>query len=131
VGISLIGSRCDCSSVPSGTETGNPEVALLRQKISRLRQTMKSQNTQSNNSIIKKMERLDDFLIVKVYYPGFKNYEGLKILVYENVTSSQIRTASILDPHFCSNKKHISPIARFEPTPRGWRMAKIFCKNFI
>ncbi|AXQ68414.1 hypothetical protein HOT99_gp203 [Caulobacter phage CcrBL10] len=28
-----------------------------------------------------------------------------------------------LDPHFTDDRKVISPVARFEPTERGWIMA--------
>ena len=34
-----------------------------------------------------------------------------------------------IDPHFSDNKKYHSPIARFEPTDRGWEMALTLCIN--
>lgn len=67
-------------------------------------------------------------LIVEIQYPDCKNYEGRKILVYENVTMQQLRVQKYIDPHFSTNKQFKSPIARFEPTERGWKMAESFAK---
>jgi len=53
--------------------------------------------------------------IVKVKYRNATNFEGVKILVYLGDLPAK------LDPHFCDN--HKSPIARFEPTERGWFLA--------
>lgn len=64
------------------------------------------------------------FLVVKINYPDCKNYEGNKILLYDGVTLQQLRNQGTIDPHFSENKKFHSPIARFEPTVRGWVMAK-------
>ena len=69
-----------------------------------------------------------DILIVEIQYPDCKNYEGRKILVYEGVTSQELRKQKYIDPHFSINKKFHSPIARFEPTERGWKMAESFAK---
>ena len=72
----------------------------------------------------------DEYLIVKVKYPDSKNYEGIKILLFDkNVTVEKLWTQGKLDPHFSNNKDYYSPIARFEPTKRGMEMAKILCKN--
>jgi len=73
---------------------------------------------------------IGNFLIVEIKYPNCKNYEGRKILVYEGVTWQKLRSQKLIDPHFSANKKFISPIARFEPTDRGWRMATVFVKNW-
>jgi hypothetical protein len=69
----------------------------------------------------------EDFLIVRVNYPDCTNFEGDKILVYQgDITAEDLAKRKTLDPHFHDNPKHPSPIARFEPTEEGWRMAKIF-----
>ena len=70
-------------------------------------------------------------LIVEIVYPDCKNYEGKKILVYENMTADQLRKQKYIDPHFSKNAKYKSPIARFEPTDRGWRMAESFAKMWM
>jgi hypothetical protein len=55
--------------------------------------------------------------VVEVCYPDCTNYEGRKILVFE-ANISRVISRTQLDPHFCED--HFSPIARFEPTERGW-----------
>ena len=63
---------------------------------------------------------INGYPIYKVKYPGVKNYEGEKILMYsKNFDISKIKNR--MDPHFFT--KGDSPIARFEPTKRGWFMA--------
>jgi hypothetical protein len=73
-------------------------------------------------------ERIGKFLIVQANYPDATNFEGNKIMVYLfSGTSSRLRdaTGNSLDPHFTPNG--IAPVARFEPTDRGWQMARAFC----
>lgn len=68
-----------------------------------------------------------NYLIVLAVYPDAKNYEGRKIMVYEDVTIHQMNYFKSLDPHFSDTSKYKCPIARFEPTDRGWEMAMKFC----
>ena len=70
---------------------------------------------------------MGDLLIIEVYYPDCTNYEGKKILVYENTDVADLVKQGSVDPHFSESKKFKSPIARFEPTERGMQMAAIFC----
>jgi hypothetical protein len=65
-----------------------------------------------------------DFLVVEMNYPDCTNYEGNKILLYENVTINQLKGQRYIDPHFSTEGIYKSPIARFIPTDRGWNMAK-------
>ena len=88
--------------------------------------SMKLPNPDPYNFEIVDSIRDGRFLIVKVNYPDCKNYEGNKILVYENVNLNKLRLQAALDPHFSNNTELYSPIARFEPTDRGWIMAQIF-----
>jgi hypothetical protein len=56
------------------------------------------------------------YLVLLVSYPNCKNFEGKKLMVYENFTSSKelIKfNSGKLDPHFANRKG--SPIARFAP----------------
>ena len=69
---------------------------------------------------------LDKYLVIKINYPDCTNYEGNKILVFEDVTLSKLTKQKMIDPHFSENKKYHSPVARFEPTESGWIMAKMF-----
>ena len=73
----------------------------------------------------------NDMLVLKVRYPDCTNFEGNKILVFQGVTMGDLSEQGSMDPHFCDNAKFHSPIARFEPTEEGWRMAKCFCKAWL
>jgi len=85
-------------------------------------------NPNPNNWIILSHQKINQFLVVKIKYPDCDNYEGEKILVYENITLAKLRKQVKIDPHFSENKEYKSPIARFVPTDRGWDMAVTFCE---
>ena len=72
---------------------------------------------------------IGEFLIMKIKYYGCVNYEGQKILVFENVRLSDIESQGWIDPHFSDSKKGIYPMARFEPKYKGWRRAIHFCET--
>ena len=64
----------------------------------------------------------DAAVAVMVLYEGCTNYEGKKILVYDNFNKfHKLRKGGRLDPHFCEN--HYGPLARFKPTENGWKLA--------
>ena len=63
-----------------------------------------------------------DFLVVKINYHDCTNYEGNKILLYDNITIDQLKRQKYIDPHFSTEGIYKSPIARFIPTGRGWNM---------
>lgn len=71
------------------------------------------------------------FLIILINYPDCHNYEGNKILVFENCTYDDLVKQKTIDPHFSENKFFHSPIARFEPTQRGWEMAVSFVRSVL
>jgi len=58
--------------------------------------------------------------ILKVKYEDCTNFEGHKVMVYQG----QYVHSPIIDPHF--REKGVSPIARFEPTDKGWELANKF-----
>lgn len=66
-------------------------------------------------------------IIAKINYPNCTNYEGDKILVWLNRSPSEIHDAIIIDPHFTN--EYLSPVARFEPTDRGWELAIAMCSK--
>lgn len=80
-------------------------------------------NPDPSNFTVSRQAKVGKFLVLKVNYPDCKNYEGDKILVYENVDIDGLQKQGTLDPHFSNNKNYHSPIARFEPTERGWMWA--------
>jgi hypothetical protein len=65
-----------------------------------------------------------------VVYPDCINYEGRKVMVYVNVTPEQLAAQTSLVPHFSADRGHLSPVARFVPTPRGWEMARLFAHGW-
>ncbi len=69
-----------------------------------------------------------NFLIVRINYPDCTNFEGNKILVYEDTTIRDLQKQGGIDPHFTNNTKFKAPIARFIPGIKGLFMAGLFCK---
>jgi hypothetical protein len=82
----------------------------------------------SNYEIIRHIE-LGKNLIVFIKYKDVTNYEGNKILVYKDCTLKQLTDQKLIDPHFSDNKNMFSPIARFEPTDTGWKLAETIIKS--
>lgn len=80
-------------------------------------------NPDPENWKIVKSEAVGWYLVVKIKYPDCTNFEGNKILVFEDISLSSLKSQKLIDPHFFKSKKYKSPIARFEPTDRGWNMA--------
>jgi uracil DNA glycosylase len=86
-------------------------------------------NPNPHNFIIEEVMAIGKFVIARVRYPDCSNYEGRKVLVFEGTTTRTLQTQVALDPHFCDSKVHPSPVARFEPTNRGWNYAISFCQS--
>lgn len=82
-----------------------------------------------NYKIVKYAEFYGHYLLVKINYPDCKNHEGNKILLFENCSMDELLKQKKIDPHFSDNKKLHSPIARFEPTNKGWDMAVVLIKS--
>ena len=88
--------------------------------------TKKDYTADPNNWKIVKSKELHGFLVLKLQYPDCTNYEGNKILVFKGVTLIDVVNQRLIDPHFFKDSKFKSPVARFEPTEEGWRMAECF-----
>ncbi len=71
--------------------------------------------------------KVDEHLVAMIVYPSCTNYEGKKILVFENTSLRTLQACKIIDPHFVTDAPvgACVPVARFEPTMRGWKLAKI------
>lgn len=78
-----------------------------------------------NNYIIIRHEEINNFLLVEIKYLDCINYDGHKIMIYEDCKLKDLIKQKHIDPHFSNNYNFFSPIARFEPTQRGWDIAKI------
>lgn len=83
-----------------------------------------------NRFRVQRTRQVGSYVVAEIVYPDCTNYEGKKILVYEGVNEGDIKKKARLDPHFCKHEGCLSPVARFEPTARGWEMAISFCVNF-
>lgn len=81
-------------------------------------------NPDPNHYKILYYEKVGNYLIVKIHYYGCTNFNGDKILMYENCNISDLSKQGKLDPHFSENKNYLSPIARFEPTSKGLNLAR-------
>jgi hypothetical protein len=69
-------------------------------------------------------------IVAKINYPDCTNYEGDKILVFDDLSYDELYTLQTIDPHFC-DKGHPSPIARFKPTKEGWKNALRFALTLV
>ena len=79
----------------------------------------------SNFKIIKDIcQQIGRFTIVVIHYPGCTNYDGYKIIVFENINLEQLFKMKNIDPHF---EKGVDIIARFQPSDYGLLCAKRFC----
>jgi len=78
---------------------------------------------------IKRHWGMGRFVVLFVNYPNCTNYEGNKILIFENISLKEIRSWRNLDPHFLDDGK--SPIARFRPDTDGWEKAKRFIQMML
>lgn len=132
MGLRLFGSGCDCGCDSTIAEHQKNIRRLERQlkELKRSKDIRKVVNPDPRNFEVLKTLVNGRYTVVMVKYPNCTNYEGNKILVFEDMTPEQLEKLSFLDPHFCKSKRHPSPIARFEPTERGWDMARTLI-NYI
>ncbi len=75
---------------------------------------------------VRRWAEVNGHLLAEVAYAGVANYEGRKVMMFEQgVRIGDLIEQKLLDPHFIEPEKsrYIHPVARFEPTERGWRMA--------
>ncbi len=84
---------------------------------------------------IKETIQIGKVLVAKVHYPDCTNYEGVKVLVFSNCKDEDLRKRKTLDPHFSpfhyveTYNLHLNgPIARFEPSDKGWELAIKFAE---
>lgn len=80
-------------------------------------------NPNPRNFIIERSCSVGSFVVVMIRYPDCTNYEGRKILVFQNISEYRIKLMNTIDPHFSKDNPKESPVARFVPTEEGWGMA--------
>lgn len=69
------------------------------------------------------------YVLLIVKYPECTTFEGKKILVFRDVGIKTLRAMTEIDPHFCDDHTHPSPVARFRPDEQGWEDAVRFCAS--
>lgn len=107
----------------------NPVTRVIERVVEKVKYVVdNSGNPDSSRYRIDTFKKIDKFLIVWIVYPNCTNYEGQKILVYQNIEMRDLLNQKLVDPHFSNNTKYHSPIARFVPTNEGWEMAKRFAR---
>jgi hypothetical protein len=79
-------------------------------------------NPKPNNYTIVRSESINGKLVIEIKYHDCINYEGRKIMVFD-CSLADLKEQKLIDPHFCDNKEYYSPVARFEPTDKGWSNA--------
>lgn len=91
--------------------------------------TSEKPNINPNPSNFKMLRRVDkgNISLIEVRFENCINYEGNKIIVMDKLQLEESIRTNNLDPHF-SNKGQ-TVIARFEPTIKGWEMAKEFIEK--
>lgn len=73
---------------------------------------------------------INGHLVLEVFYPDCKNFEGKKIMLYlfmPSVEELLSRTNGELDPHFSQGAKP-SPFARFRPSFDGFGSASFLAQ---
>lgn len=79
---------------------------------------------------IARIKQIGDWTILLAHYPAATNYEGRKILVFNNTTIEELHVLRHLDPHFCPGDT-LGLQARFRPTESGWAHAVEFVRAAI
>jgi hypothetical protein len=75
------------------------------------------------------IEQVGGMSIVIAHYPDAKNFNGIKVLVFENTSPDEIRERVSLEPHFLDDSTaNKGLVARFRPTEHGMWLARTFAK---
>ncbi len=89
---------------------------------------IKKQKTkrQFTNFKVLRSSQIGKNLLVEIQYFEFSNFDGKKIMLYENMDIKKLLLEKEINPHFLDDKIR-SPIARFRATEFYW----IFAENFL
>lgn len=121
--------------------------------IAELKEEMARQRTSTTNYTIERVTRVGDHLVMQVRYPNCEHraFEGLKTMVFLNVTETQALRWKSIDPHFrgpnrtqeaIAKKQALlldehrreqteapSPAARFPGDEAGWMDALTYARG--
>lgn len=79
------------------------------------------------NFVIVDLQQVKLNVVATIRYLDCTNFEGVKICVFKNMTTNDIRGMDEIDSHF--SKSDYSPIARFKPDEEGLNLALILAYN--
>jgi hypothetical protein len=120
-----------CSSHPDNVATRQYENEIQE----RARQEVAQRTPDPDHYEIIEAKRVGDHLVLKVLYPNCKRcaYEGNKVMVFLNVSETDVLKWKKIDPHFRATqrvaKEAPSPAARFPASPEGWSDAIEFAEK--
>ena len=113
------------------------KVNRLEKKIKELEAELAGQNPDNSRFEIEEIEEVGPHLVAKIKYPNCAkcSYEGVKIMVFLNVSLKDVIKWRIIDPHFkqalreADPKRAPSPAARFPGSAEGWQDAMNYAKG--
>lgn len=110
---------------PFDSKAGREVLAQRRRSAEKARAGVSNPNPRRFD--VTRVEGVGCGLVVEVVYPDCTTYEGRKVLVFAHTREIDVRAATVLDPHFTDHAPAgaLVPVARFEPTDRGWQLARI------
>ena len=80
-----------------------------------------------NNFKVLSAQCINNYTLAVVQFPDCNSYQQNKVLVYEDDRRDDLWDAKVCEPHFTD--EFLSPIARFQPTEEGRRLAEAFCRT--
>lgn len=131
----------NCSSSPAGAARAAHYAEELarreaRNEIARLKAQLQQQTVDSKNYEIEEIARKGPHLAMKVRYPSCEkcSYEGVKVMVFLNVSEATVLRWRRIDPHFrgpttASPTEAPSPAARFPASEEGWQDALAYLES--
>ncbi len=84
-------------------------------------------NPDPRNFTIVSAKEVGKWLVAKIRYPNCSNFAGMKLLVFRDVTITELSGRKSIDPHF--DEKGFAPFARFEPTEAGHAAALLLVRK--
>jgi hypothetical protein len=132
-----------CSSHPANIAAREAEARRysedrLKKQIADLTKELAQGQIDAEKAEVVDMHRVGPHVVLKVQYPTCKkcSYEGLKVMVYLNVTEAQVIRWRVFDPHFQdpatakqSPREAPSPAARFPASKEGWDDALAYARS--
>lgn len=117
----------ECSSHPDHPD--NPSNRYVRQQAASTPDAEKYE--------ILEVRRIGSHLVLKVSYPNCRkcSYEGVKVLVYKNVSETDVLRWKVIDPHFRdpqssrTPREAPGPSARFPASKEGWNDALAYARS--